>query len=182
MKKVLIGMTLLLALTAWGLRGPEYTQKKSKKLNLEVQISEQQKALEELIRRKNGTTDPATRSQVVEEMKTVHTGMQKAIQDYNEVVKELNYKYPQKDDDSERKYLPMRSRSLEQIEKEMGLDAVLSAAKGRVDKKYAPLVDEAKKREREERGDNLQVIEEVDTKKRKRDEKQKEEERLQLVR
>lgn len=81
-------------------------------------------------------------------MTAVHSAMLESIEDYNKVSKDLEYRYPEKGDDTKRKYLPMRSRSLEQIEKEMGLDAVLSGAKERVDQKYAPIVEEAKKKEK----------------------------------
>ncbi|MCB0384318.1 MAG: hypothetical protein KDD43_02920, partial [Bdellovibrionales bacterium] len=143
---------LMVSSPTYGAGGSDYSQKKSKKLNLEVQIKERERILEDLIKQKNGTTDPETRRRVVGEMTAVHSAMLEAIQDYNKVSKDLEYRYPEKGDDSKRKYLPMRSRSLEQIEKEMGLDAVLSGAKERVDKKYAPIVEEAKKQEKRARG------------------------------
>ena len=147
-----------------------------------MQIKERERILEDLIKKKNGTTDPDVRRKVVEEMTAVHSAMLESIEDYNKVSKDLEYRYPEKGDDTKRKYLPMRSRSLEQIEKEMGLDAVLSGAKERVDQKYAPIVEEAKKKEKSARGGAFAEIEQADEKQKRKKEREQQRERLRLVR
>lgn len=174
---VLVLMLSFSCSVAFAQGGSEFSRKKSKKLGLEVQIQDSNKTLEGLIKTKNLTKDPDQRLKLVEEMKKVHSDNQKAIQSYNKLVKELKYRFPEKGDHSERKYLPMRSRSLEQIEREMGLDAVLSEAKDRVDRKYAPIVEESKRKERE-RKKAKNFPEEIEAPKKKK----KKNERLRLVR
>lgn len=114
-----------------------YALLSSKKLNLELQIATQQKVLEDLIHHKNSTRDVQAKNQAVEEMTKAHADLRAAIDSYNKVLKDLNYHFPEKGDSSERKYLPLKNKSIEQIEEEMGLDAELTRVKEKIHEKYA---------------------------------------------
>lgn len=118
--------------------GSEYTKLYSQKSNLELEISTHQKTLEGLILRKNSSSDAGTRTQTVEEILRVHAELQTSISQYNQTLKDLTYRFPEKGNESKRQYAPMKNRTIDQIEKEMGIDASLSAIKEKIDKKYAP--------------------------------------------
>lgn len=118
--------------------GNEYTKLYSQKSNLELEISTHQKALEALILRKNSASDAASRNQTVEEILRVHAELQASISQYNQTLKDLTYRFPEKGNESKRQYAPMKNRTIDQIEREMGIDASLSAIKEKIDKKYAP--------------------------------------------
>lgn len=118
--------------------GSEYAKLYSQKSNLELEISTHQKSLEGLIHRKNSSSDAGTRAQTVEEISRVHAELQASIGRYNQTLKDLTYRFPEKGNESKRQYVPMKNRTIDQIEKEMGIDASLSAIKEKIDKKYAP--------------------------------------------
>jgi hypothetical protein len=118
--------------------GNEYTKLYSQKSNLELEISTHQKNLEGLILRKNSASDAGSRNQTVEEILRVHADLQTSISQYNQILKDLTYRFPEKGNESKRQYAPMKNRTIDQIEKEMGIDASLSAIKEKIDKKYAP--------------------------------------------
>ncbi|MBK7845130.1 MAG: hypothetical protein IPJ71_15845 [Bdellovibrionales bacterium] len=109
--------------------GNEYTKLYSQKSNLELEISTHQKALEALILRKNSASDAASRNQTVEEILRVHAELQASISQYNQTLKDLTYRFPEKGNESKRQYAPMKNRTIDQIEREMGIDASLSAIK-----------------------------------------------------
>lgn len=119
--------------------GGEYAKLRSQKLSFELQIQTHQKAIEDLIIKKNSTKDPEARDQAVQDLASTHGELQKAIDQYNKVIKDLTYRFPEKGDESQRHYVPVKNRSIEQIEEEMGLDVTLTRLKEVVQKKYAPL-------------------------------------------
>ncbi|MCB0327970.1 MAG: hypothetical protein KDD52_10195 [Bdellovibrionales bacterium] len=121
--------------------GGEYAKLRSQKLSFELQIQTHQKAIEDLIIKKNSTKDPEARAQAVQDLASTHGELQKAIDQYNKIIKDLTYRFPEKGDESQRHYVPVKNRSIEQMEEEMGLDVTLTRLKEVVQKKYAPLVD-----------------------------------------
>lgn len=50
---------------------------------------------------------------------------------------ELRFRFPEKGELIQRKYIPLRPQTLEQIENEMGLDGELTRVKKKIDKKYS---------------------------------------------
>src|SRR5690606_319233 len=57
---------------------------------------------------------------------------------YNEELRTLTFRYPKKGEEIRRNYIPYREKSLEQIEREIGLDVNLTALKEIIDRKYGP--------------------------------------------
>ena len=124
----------------------EQSQLNSQKVNLEIQISTLNNELKELIKAKNKTKNIEEKNKKVDEIKKIHQDLLTSIDKYNHTAKELRFRYPEKGDSSVKKYIPMKKKTIDQIEEEMGLDAVLTATKAKADEKYKPIIHAKKKR------------------------------------
>lgn len=118
---------------------PEYNKKLSELTSLENKVKESRAVIQDLIQHKNATSNREKKHEIVEQMIERHRQLIDEIKRYNEARHQLKYRFPEKDDSTERRYLPLKEQSLEQMEQEMGLDADLTRVKKMVDKKYAPL-------------------------------------------
>ena len=76
------------------------------------------------------------RKVIRERIVLAHDDLESAVKKYNEVAAELRHQFPEKDDLSKGKYLPYRKQSLEQIERELDLDDILTEAGKLVNQKY----------------------------------------------
>ena len=73
---------------------------------------------------------------VFEAIVVSHKELKETVATYAKESAELKYRYPEKGEVLEKKYIPLREQSLEQIEKQMGLDGELTRLKKKIDKKY----------------------------------------------
>lgn len=115
-----------------------YGQKLQKAGNLQSKIADQEKEIKELIEVKQKTADEDRKRQAIQRMVEIHTQLKKDVKEYNDLINELKYKYPAKEDETSRAYAPAREKTIDDMEEESALDRALTEAKKNVDEKYAP--------------------------------------------
>lgn len=121
--------------------------KRTTKLNIyETKMKELNKKIQQMIKAKNNNVQALDEKgkpvDVLETITTAFSDLKKTVKDYNAERDELKYKYPEEGARIERRYVPLRAQSIEQIEKEIGLNGELTRTKKKIDKKYAPFVGE----------------------------------------
>jgi hypothetical protein len=131
--------------TSGGNRSDKQWATRTNKLDkLEQQIKDGEKKVKDLIAAKNGGHHaPAAgeaHGNVLDEIVTAHRDMKKAMEDYEVEKRELVYRFPEEGALINRRYLPMRPKTLDQLEKELGLDGELTRLKQNIDKKYVSVV------------------------------------------
>ena len=109
----------------------------------EGKVNEFRVKIESLIKQKRKVTTDDEEKEIVKELILAHADFSKAVNDYNSLYNKLKYRFPDKSGKPQkRKYLPMRLHSLEQIENEMGIDADLTRIRKKINKKYAPYLED----------------------------------------
>jgi hypothetical protein len=115
---------------------------------LEAKIKELNTNLGLYIKAKNGNyvmlDEKNVKIDVIKKIGESYKELVKSTEDYNKAKDELTYRYPEEGALIERKYVPMRVQTLEQIEKETGLNGDLTRTKEAIDKKYEVFTGEKK--------------------------------------
>jgi uncharacterized phage infection (PIP) family protein YhgE len=119
----------------------EYSKRLNKMTQYQTQVSEGTNQLKALIEKKNqGVTeikdDKNNRENILHVIVSAHKKLETDYAAYNEELRAITYRFPSKGEEIRRKYIPLRPKSLDQVEKEMGLDGELTALKGKVEDKY----------------------------------------------
>ena len=126
----------------------DYVEKTAKRNLLEKKILEAKKVIKERIKEKKQTKNTKKQGQIFATIVDLHKGLLKDIEEYNKVIKEIKYRFPEKGDKTERKYLPIRPQTVEEIEQETGIENVLSRVKHKVDQKYKVFTIEDKEKKK----------------------------------
>lgn len=113
-----------------------YSKKLSEVGTLENRVREGRAAVQALIKTQRSTAEREQQVQIVEQIKERHQQLKIDIEKYNTARAELIYNFPGKADATERKYMPLRTQSVQQMENEMGLDADLTRLKAEIDQKF----------------------------------------------
>ena len=113
-----------------------YSKKLSEVGSLENRVREGRAAVQALIKSQRSTVEREQQVQIVEQIKERHQQLKTDIEKYNAARADLIYNFPGKADATERKYMPLRTQSVQQMENEMGLDADLTRLKVELDQKY----------------------------------------------
>lgn len=127
----------------------EWAKRKSK-LNIhEAKIKELTKTIQELVHMKNSGhaahDEKGNPIDVLGAIASTHKELRELVEEYNRDREELKFRFPEEGALIERRYVPLRAQTVEQIEKLSGLDGELTRTKKKVDKKYATfMVDEVK--------------------------------------
>jgi len=79
---------------------------------------------------------------VLEQIAEAHRKLKEVVADYNKEKAELKYRFPEEGALIERRYMPLRVQTLEQIEREMGLTGELTKAMEKIAKKYATFMED----------------------------------------
>ncbi len=121
--------------------------KRTTKLNvLQAKIKGLNEELITYVKAKNGgyviADEKGVKIDVMKKIGESQRELIKALGDYNHDKDELKYRYPEEGALIERKYVPMRGQTVEQVEKELGLNGDLTRTKQAVDKKYEAFVGE----------------------------------------
>jgi hypothetical protein len=107
----------------------KYRNQKTKILNLE-------KSIEDLLLAKTKTKDPAKREQILTDITLSHRDLQKLYAEFEDLGRELRFRYPEKNESNTRQYQRLRLRSIEQMETELGLDGQLDQLRAKIRSKY----------------------------------------------
>lgn len=119
--------------------------KRTSKLNVyETKAKDLNKQLQDLIQKKKSggkaVNEKGEPVDVLGEIVKAHAALKNTVHEYNIEKSELKYRYPEEGVVIDRRYVPLREQSLEQIENDMGLDAELTKTKAKIDRKYASFV------------------------------------------
>ena len=129
-----------------GLDREAYASKSGKLNVLKMRVKETEKTIKKLVQRKAAAATREQEHQIMEEMVRVHEGYKKDTREYNALRNELKYRFPEKDDETERQYQVIKDKTLDDIEEEIDLDGALTQFKKKMDKKYEPFVKAAEEK------------------------------------
>lgn len=126
---------LLFAGSAWaGREGylttvQKYRTLKTKIVNVETNINQ-------LIIEKSETKDLEKKENMLREITETHKELTKLYGEFDELERELRFRYPEKNNEGDRHYRLFRLRSLQQMEADLGLDGKLDQLRAKVRAKY----------------------------------------------
>ena len=116
--------------------------KRTSKLNvLEAKLKEIQKGMAENIKAKNSEGERGG-EESTKRIAEAQKELTKTYEEYLKAKNELKYRFPEEGALIERRYVPLREKSLEQVEKEMGLHGDLTRIKLAIEKKYGSVSGE----------------------------------------
>lgn len=96
---------------------------------LQAKITAKQQSVEALLKQKNEEKDPEKLSEIVKLVQQEHREMEKLKKEYNTQVGILNYRHPERGVTQSRRYQRLSTKSLEEMEKSLGLDAHLARSR-----------------------------------------------------
>lgn len=105
-------------------------------MGLKTKITAKKDNLKKLIAEKQGLKDEKKSLEIFNEMKTEYKEMQISIKDYDEQIALLNYRYPEKGLNKERKYERIEIKSLDEMEKEFSLQGKIKKTMARVRQQF----------------------------------------------
>lgn len=145
-------LTLLLvsvanAPTAWGGKWIEHVSDMKVFTN---KINELEKKLEHLIEEKVHSREPNSQSHLNGEIEHTYKELRDQYNKYEELRVHMAYEHPEKGDMSERKYAPVRKKTIEDIELELGLQGQLTQLGRKIEEKYAPFREDKSKEKSQE--------------------------------
>jgi hypothetical protein len=115
---------------------------------IEAKIKELKTNIILYVKAKNGNyamlDEKGVKIDVVKKIAETYKELEKSIDDYGKAKDELRFRFPEEGTVIDRKYVPLRLQTLEQIEKESGLNGDLDRTKENMDKKYEAFVGEKK--------------------------------------
>lgn len=139
LKWLIKGIPLLILLgsqMAYGQLMSAYTQKTGKLTTLESKIKGQKEEIKSTLKAMHHSKNVENQKDLFNTAVENHKALKKSIDEYNALRREVKYKFPRKNEQTSRRYLPMREVSLEEIENEIGIDGIMNRVKSKMDKKY----------------------------------------------
>lgn len=124
----------------------EWAKRMSKQAIIEAKIKELKKIIHECIEAKNSghvlLDEKGAKVDLIPKIAEAHKELEKAAEEYETGRNDMEYHFPEKGALIERRYLPIHVQTVEQIEKELGINGELTLTKQALDKKYESLVGE----------------------------------------
>lgn len=119
----------------------EYNKLNNKMSALKVKVEEAEKKLEELIaKKKMGMTaikdEKGNSAKILDLIVENHKEFLEQQEKYNINLTEITYRFPSRGQEIQRKYHPLRPKTLHQVERELGLSGQLSDLRNKVQDKY----------------------------------------------
>ena len=122
---------------------PEWVQIQGRLATLRTRVEAKEKTVNELIEAKGREKDPSRQRELVKSLTQEHKELQTTIVEYEEVRNLLRYRFPEKGMTEDRSYQRIESRSLEQMENQVGIDGQISKTMSRMRGQYGePAKDE----------------------------------------
>ena len=118
----------------------DWTKQRSKLNKREDKVKALQLEIYEKIKLKKKAKSRAEKQRLISEIVLMHEEMKQNMLEFNEIRKRVKYRFPDKGEYTERRYLPMRIQELEELEKGVGIEAQMTRIKKKVEDKYAPLM------------------------------------------
>ncbi len=130
----------------------DWTKQITKLNSKSEKVAEYKRIIKKMIKEKNSAQTKEQKHQIIAKMLDVHNRLKKAITEYNELAPVIKYRFPAKGRAYQRQYVPEKLQSIEQMEKEMGLDYDLTHLRQLVQRKYSTMVKDETKIERDTAG------------------------------
>lgn len=128
---------------AWA-EGPKkedgWKSKVAKLNGVESKVKDLNQQMEALIKAKHSVREEAEKTGMIVQLKELEAQRNTEVEKYNSIRYELKYRYPERDDFTERRYLPMRQATAEDMEKDLNIDDQLTRVRRKVEVKYAPIL------------------------------------------
>lgn len=121
----------------------DYVQKSSRLASLKIRMEDSEAEFHKLVKSKEQTSDKVVQREIMDRMLALHKELENFTKEYNSLRMEVLYKFPGQGELTERKFAPVRHRSMDELQKESVLGAKLTAAKRAMDRKYRPFQPEA---------------------------------------
>lgn len=118
----------------------EYYKKEGRLNSLKTKIEEAEKAFKQNLEAKNLTKDPEEKKRYANALMAIAKERNAFVRELSEIRAELKYRYPNKGEDIDKRFVPKEERTVQQLEDASDLDIKLSEVKEDVDKKYKALM------------------------------------------
>ncbi len=118
----------------------EYYKKEGRLNSLKSKIEETEKAFKQNLEAKNRTKDPEEKKRFANALTAIAKERNAYVRELSEIRAELKYRYPNKGEDIDKRFVPKEERTVQQMEAASDLDLKLSEVKEDVDRKYKVLM------------------------------------------
>ncbi len=132
---ILVILVIGLVAVAAG-RGESYSAVLQKYRTQRTRIANLEDKIKEALTQKSRIKDAEQKELLLQQVRRDHQELKKIYQEYEELEREIRFRYPEKEDDDPRQYRLFRLRSLEQMEQELGLDGQLDSLRAKIRQKY----------------------------------------------
>ncbi|MFN8792329.1 MAG: hypothetical protein ACK5Y2_12820 [Bdellovibrionales bacterium] len=103
---------------------------------ISAKITAKEASIKDLLIQKQNEKDPEKLSEIIKLLQQEHRELSTLIREHSTQLGVLNYRYPEKGVTQQRKYKRFSSKSLEEMEKSLGLEGHLSRSREKVRKVY----------------------------------------------
>lgn len=118
----------------------EYNKKEARLNTLKSRITEAEEKFKGVLEAKERAKDKKQKQDLALELIQIAKDRNENVKEYSTLRHDLRYRYPNKGEEIDRRYIPQQEKSLHELSQTSALDEQLTAAKKRMDKKYAPLM------------------------------------------
>ena len=124
--------------------------------SLDAKMKAKKESIESLLRQKAEEKDPERLSEIVKLVQQEHRDLEKLTQEYNTKLGVLQYRFPERGLKQSRRYQRQNTKSIDEMEKSLGLDAHLKKSRDKIKTVYgikekpAPKKDAAQKNPKSE--------------------------------
>lgn len=120
-----------------GSQNDEWTKIQAELGKQKGKLDNQEKIVTELLKAKRsveGSISPAE----IANLNTQHEKLQELTKEYNKLLEEFHYRFPEKGQAGARKYIRQENQSLDQMEKNLSLEGRLKKLQKKIKAQYAP--------------------------------------------
>jgi hypothetical protein len=126
----------------------ELADVEKKVASLSAKIKAKNESIEKLLEERAVEKDASRLAEISQLLKKEHKDLEEATQDYNTQLGVLQYRFPERGVTQGRRYQRLSTKSLEEMEKSMGLDADLKKSRDKVKTVYG-VKDDSKTKKQE---------------------------------
>jgi hypothetical protein len=118
----------------------EYSKKEARLNTLKSRIDEANESFARTLERKAHTKVPKRQHEFADRLAEIAKERNQWVTEYTSLRQELKYRYPNKGQDIDKRFVPAKEKTAEELEQSAEIDVLLTTIKRRVDKKYAPFM------------------------------------------
>lgn len=115
---------------------PEWVEIQSRLQTLRAKIAAKDRAVRDLIKEKEHAKDPRRSHEIVTNMTNEHRELREATEEYDRQLNLLRYRFPEKGLKEQQRYKRVDVKSLDELEKQVGMEARLKQVTGKVQRQY----------------------------------------------